>query len=106
MVFWGPVIEADVALAALRAAGVQAQLIYQSSGPGAFPGPGPTDSRVLVPNSEVDRAAEVLRPRSTSASVSPHRRRRGGVAIAGRLVALGFLALVLWAIARTVFGVG
>src|ERR1700738_405522 len=59
-VYWGPVVEADVVLAALKAAGLPAELVYQSTWSGVVPGPGPTDSRIVVPDDYARAAAAII----------------------------------------------
>jgi hypothetical protein len=107
-VYWGPVVEADVVLAALRAAGLPAELVYQSTGPGVVPGPGPTDSRVVVPEDYARPAARLVaragRQQMQSGPNSGMRPSRGSLKmLVARAVALLFLAGILWTLANMMF---
>jgi len=107
-VYWGPVVEADVVLAALRAAGVPAELVYQSTGPGVVPGPGPTDSRVVVPEGYAKPAARLIaragRKQAQLGAKAATRSSRSNVKLlVARAIAVLFLAGILWTLANMMF---
>ena len=102
-VYWGPVVEADVVLASLRAAGVPAELVYQSTAAGAVPAPGPTDSRVVVPNDYVQPATELIlragkKQRDLGATTATRPKSPSIQSLALRAVAVLFLAGILWSL--------
>ena len=107
-VYWGPVVEADVVLAALRAAGLPAELVYQSTGPGVVPGPGPTDSRIVVPDDYARPAAGLiaragLKQRQLGAKTATRPSRSNVKLLAARAIAVLFLAGILWTVANMMF---
>jgi hypothetical protein len=106
-VYWGPVVEADVVVAALRAAGLPAELVFQSSMAGAGLGPGPTDSRVVVPDDYARRAAELIaradRQRKLDAGVATRTSRPSFKLLLARAVAVLFLAGILWTLVNVMF---
>jgi hypothetical protein len=104
-VYWGPVVEADVVLAGLRAAGLPAELIYQSSAPGAGLGPGPTDSRVVVPDDFARRAAELIARADRKQKQLGRTRssRPTAKVLVARILAVLFVAAILWAVANSIF---
>lgn len=103
-VYWGPVVEADVVLAALRAAGLPAELVYQSTLAGAPLGPGPMDSRVVVPDHYAREAAAII-------ARADHKQKQQGVrtsrptmkVLVARVIAVLFLAGILWTVANIMF---
>jgi hypothetical protein len=102
------VVEADVVLAALRAAGLPAELVYQSTGPGVVPGPGPTDSRIVVPDAYVQPAARLIaragrKPKEHGSTQATGLFRTKVSVVLARVVALTFLAAILWALANIIF---
>jgi hypothetical protein len=107
-VYWGPVVEADVVLAALRAAGVPAELVYQSTGPGVVPGPGPTDSRVVVPDAYAKPAERLIaragrKQRQLGTRTATRSARPDAKQLVGRVIAILFLAGILWTLANVMF---
>jgi hypothetical protein len=107
-VYWGPVVEADVVLAALRAAGLPAELVYQSTGPGVVPGPGPTDSRIVVPDNYA-RAAAAIIARAGAKKPQLEATRSTGLfrtnvrLLLARVFAVLLLAGILWTLANVMF---
>src|ERR1700682_5473228 len=106
--YWGPVVEADVVLAALRAAGVPAELVYQSTGPGVVPGPGPTDSRVVVPEDYAKPAARLIaqagRKQAQVGAKAATRSSQSNVKVlVARAIAMIFLVGILWTLANMMF---
>jgi hypothetical protein len=103
-VYWGPVVEADVVLAALRAAGLPAELVYQSTLAGAPLGPGPMDSRVVVPDHYAREAAEII-ARADHKQKQPRARtpRATMRVLLARVIAVLFLAGILWTVANIMF---
>jgi len=107
-VYWGPVVEADVVVAALRAAGLPAELVYQSTGPGVVPGPGPTDSRIVVPDNYARSAAAIIARAGAKkgqlvATQSTGLFRTNVRLLLARVVAVLFLAGVLWTVVNVMF---
>ena len=107
-VYWGPVVEADVVVAALRAAGLPAELVYQSTGPGVVPGPGPTDSRIVVPDHYARSAAAIIARAGAKkgqlvATQSTGLFRTNIRLLLARVVAVLFLAGVLWMVVNVMF---
>lgn len=107
-VYWGPVVEADVVLAALRAAGLPAELVYQSTGPGVVPGPGPTDSRIVVPDDYARPAAEIIaragaKKAQLGATQSTGLFRTNVRLLLARVVAVLLLAGILWTVVNVMF---
>jgi len=104
-VYWGPVVEADVVLAALRSAGLPAELVYQSTVAGAPLGPGPMDSRVVVPDHYARAAAAII-------AQADHKQKQLGArrtsrptmkVLLARVIAVLFLAGILWTVANIMF---
>lgn len=107
-VYWGPVVEADVVLAALRAAGLPAEVVYQSTGPGVVPGPGPTDSRIVVPENYAQPAARLIaragrKPRQLGPTQATGLSRTNVRVLLARAIAVLFLAGILWTLGNIVF---
>ena len=107
-VYWGPVVEADVVLAALRAGGLPAELVYQSTGPGVVPGPGPTDSRIVVPDDYARHAAEIIaragaKKGQLGATQSTGLFRTNVRLLFARVVAVLLLAGILWTVVNVMF---
>jgi hypothetical protein len=104
-VYWGPVVEADVVLAALRAAGLPAELVYQSTVAGAALGPGPTDSRVVVPDHYARAAAAIIaRADHKKEQLGAKRTSRFSMKVLlARVIAVLFLAGILWTVANIMF---
>jgi hypothetical protein len=107
-VYWGPVVEADVVVAALRAAGLPAELVYQSTGPGVVPGPGPTDSRIVVPDHYARSAAAIIaragaKKGQLAATRSTGLFRTNVRLLLARIIAVLFLAGILWTLANIMF---
>jgi hypothetical protein len=102
------VVEADVVLAALRAAGLPAEVVHQSTGPGVVPGPGPTDSRVVVPDQYAQPAAGLIaragrKQRQRSATEATGLFRTNVRLLLARVIAVLFLAGILWSVANFMF---
>jgi hypothetical protein len=107
-VYWGPVVEADVVLAALRAAGLPAELVYHSTGPGVVPGPGPTDSRIVVPENYAQPAARLIaragrKQRQLDATQATGLFRTNVRVLLARGIAVVFLAAILWTVVNMIF---
>ena len=107
-VYWGPVVEADVVAAALRAAGLPAELVFQSTGPGVVPGPGPTDSRIVVPDNYARAAAAIIaragaKKRQLVATRSTGLFRTDVRLLLARVFAVLLLAGILWTVVNVMF---